>query len=123
MKRINKIETLEREKLITAILKSEINAEEHSNNNTDNDTYDGKIRGKICDIKMILGRLGDIVINKNRRKITKELYEIEKKQNLSDGKKEDIYDHLVELVNTLDKKEKYEYHDRDDLYYYGIKDI
>ena len=61
MKRINKIETLEREKLITAILKSEINAKEHNNNdnNTDNDTYDGKIRGKIHDTKMILGRLGD----------------------------------------------------------------
>ena len=63
MKRINKIETLRRKKLITAILQSEINAKEHNNNNNnnnnDNDTYDGKIRGKIHNIKMILGRLGD----------------------------------------------------------------
>ena len=34
-----------------------------------------------------------------------------------------IYDPLVELVNTLSKKETYEYHDRDDLDYYGIRDI
>ena len=62
LKRINKIETLRRKKLITAILKSEINVKEHNNNNNnnnDNDTYDGKIRGKIHNIKMILGRLGD----------------------------------------------------------------
>ena len=46
-----------------------------------------------------------------------------KKQNLSDKAKEKIYDHLVELVCTLDKKEKCKYHNRDDLDYYGIRDI
>ena len=44
-------------------------------------------------------------------------------QNLSDNEKEEIYDHLIKLVNSLNKKEKYQYHDRDDLDYYGIKDI
>ena len=72
---------------------------------------------------MILSRLGNIVTNKDRKKITKELYEIEKKENFSDKEKEEIYDHLVELVNTLNKKEKYKYNDRDDLDYYGIRDI
>ena len=38
-------------------------------------------------------------------------------------KKKKIYDNLVELVNTLNKKENYKYHDRDDLDYYGIRDI
>ena len=37
--------------------------------------------------------------------------------------KKEIHDHLVELVNTLNKKETYQYHDRDDLDYYGIRDI
>ena len=32
-----------------------------------------------------------------------------------------IYDHLVKLVRTLDKKEKYKYHD--DLDYHEIRDI
>ena len=56
---------------------------------------------------MILSRLGNTITNNDRKKIKKELYEIEKKQNLSDREKEEIYDHLVELVKTLDKKEKY----------------
>ena len=51
------------------------------------------------------------------------LYEIEKKKNLSDNEKEEIYDHLVKVVKTLNKKEKYKYHDYDDIDYYGIKDI
>ena len=72
---------------------------------------------------MILSRLGNIVTNKDRKKITKELYEIEKKENLSDKEKEKIYDNLVEIVNKLNKKEKYRYHDRDDLDYHGIRDI
>ena len=72
---------------------------------------------------MILSRLGNIVTNKDRKKITKELYEIEKKENLSDKEKEKIYDDLVELTKTLNKKEEYQYHNRNDLDYYGIRDI
>ena len=75
-----------------------------NNNNTDDDTYDDKIRGKISDIRMLLSRLRNIVTNKDRKKIEKELYETEKKENLSDKEKEEIYDHFVKLVNTLNKK-------------------
>ena len=53
----------------------------------------------------------------------RDLYEIEKKKSLSNRKKEKIYNQLVELVNTIDKKEEYKYHDCDDLDYYGIRDI
>ena len=72
---------------------------------------------------MILRRLGNTLTNKDTKKIGKELYEIEKKKNLSDKEKEKIQDHLVELVKTLDKKETYQSNDRDDLDYYGIRDI
>ena len=75
------------------------------------------------DIKIVFNRLGNIVTNKDRKKITKELYEIETNQNLSDKEKEKIYDNLIKLVNTLNKKEKYQYHDRDNLIYYGIRDM
>ena len=34
----------------------------------------------------------------------RDLYEIEKKKNLSNRKKEKIYNQLVKLVNTIDKK-------------------
>ena len=78
---------------------------------------------KKSDTRMILSRLGNTIINNNRKKIKKELYEIENKKNLSDKEKEKNYDNLVELVNKLNKKEKYKYHDRDDLDYHGIRDI
>ena len=94
-----------------------------ANVDTNDDTYDAKIRDKIGDIRVILSRLGDIVTKVDRVKIKKELYEIENEKNLLDEEKEKIYDNLVELVNKLNKKEKYRYHDRDDLDYHGIRDI
>ena len=47
--------------LIITLLKSENSAAEENlkKNNTDHDTYDDKIRGKIRDINMIFGRLGN----------------------------------------------------------------
>ena len=96
------------------------------NNNTNlnnDDTYDGKIRDKISGIRMILSRLGNTITNNDRKKIKKELYEMKNKKTLSDNEKEKNYDNIVELVNKLNKKEKYIYHDRDDLDYHGIRDI
>ena len=94
-----------------------------NNNNTDDDTYDDKVRGKRSDIRMMLSRLGNTVSNNDRKKIKRELYEIKKKKNLLKRKKLKNYDHLVELVNTLNKKKEYKRHDGDDLDYYGIRDI
>ena len=95
MRRIKNIEKLRKEELIITLLKSENSAEELNfkklfNNNTKNDTYDDKIRGKISDIRMILSKLGNMVTNKDRKEIKIELYEIEKiekKKNLQTGKK------------------------------------
>ena len=47
----------------------------------------------------------------------------QKKQNLSDNEKEKIYDHLVELANTLDKKEKHKHSDHDDLDYFRRREL
>ena len=58
-----------------------------NNDNDDDDTYDDKIRGKISDINMIFSNLGNIVTNKDWKKIKRELYVIEKKANLSNRKK------------------------------------
>ena len=129
LRRIKNSEKLTKEDLIMSPLKSESSTLEHNymkhfnNNNTNDDTYDDKIRGKITDIRMILSRLGNIVTKNDRKKIKRELYEIEKKKKLSSRKKKETYDHLFELVNTLNKKETYQYHDRDDQDYYRIRDI
>ena len=95
----------------------------NDNNNTNDDTYDNNnddtYDGKIRDIRMMLKRFGNVITKNDWKKIEKEFYEIENKKNLSDKGKEKI----VELLRTLDKKEKYKYHERDDLDYHGIRDI
>ena len=89
MRRIKNIEKLTKEELIIILLKSESNAAELNfkklfNNNTNDDTYDDKIRDKMNDIRIIPSRLGNIVDINDRKEIKTELYEIEKKKNLSD---------------------------------------
>ena len=132
MRRIKNSDKLKKESFITSLLKSESsNAERNymkqfnnnnddnnntnGDNNNDDDTYDGKIREKISDIRTILSRLGNAMTKNDRKKIKKELYEIENKKNLSDTEKEKNYDNLVELVNKLNKKEKYKHHDCDEF--------
>ena len=128
LRRIKNSDNLTKEDLIISLLKSESNPVERNymkyfNNSTNDDTYDDKIKGKINDIRIILSRLGNIVTKNDRKKIKKELYEIEKKQNLSDNEKEKIYDHLLELANKFDKKEKYKRSDHDDEDYFGINEL
>ena len=136
LKKIARLRTIKnnekstKEDLSIILLKFESSAAEQNfkklfnNNNTNDDTYDDKIRGKISDINMIFSRLGNIITKSDRKKIKKlKFYEIEKKKNLSDKEKEEVYDYLVKSVKTLNKKEKYQYHDRDHLDYYEIKDV
>ena len=120
MRRIKNYDNLTKEDLIISLLKSESNLVERNymkcfSNNIDDDTYDDKIKDKVNDIRIILNRLGNIVTQNDRKKIKKELYEIGKQQNLSDNEKEEICDHLVEFVNTLDKKEEHKHSDHDGL--------
>ena len=137
LRRIKNSDKLKKEDLIISLLNSEsnnpnvdntnivnnTNVDNDNNNTNDDDTYDSKIREKINDIRMILTRLGNIITIKDKKKIKKELYELEKKQNLSDKENKEIYDNLVKFVRTLDKKEKFKYHDRNDLDYFRIRDI
>ena len=93
MRRIKNRDKLKKEGLIISLLKSESRDAERnymkhfSNNTDDDDTYDDKIRGKISDTRMILSRLGNTLINNNRKKVKRELYEIAKKENLSEKEK------------------------------------
>ena len=48
------------------------------------------MRDKIRNINIIFSRVRNMVTNKDRKKIKKELYKIEKNQNLSDREKEDL---------------------------------
>ena len=147
LRRIKNRGKLKKDGLIISILKSESSSAERNcmkhfntianvsnnninvsnindvNNNTNDDvdgSYDGEIRDKISDIRAMLSRLGNIVTKNDREKVKKELYEIESKKDFSDKEKEKIYDNLFELVNKLNKKEKYRYNDLD-LDYHGMR--
>ena len=50
-------------------INTNVDTNNSNNTNDDDDTYDGKIRDKISDIRMILSRLGDIVTKNDREKI------------------------------------------------------
>ena len=86
LRRIKNYDNLTKEDLIISLLKSESNPVERNymkyfNNSTndDDDTYDDKIKDKINDIRMILSKLGNMLIKNDRKKIKKELYEMKKK--------------------------------------------
>ena len=53
-----------------------------------NNSANDEIKSKIDDIRLILSRLGNMVTKNDRKKIKKEFYEIEKRNNLSDNEKE-----------------------------------
>ena len=128
LRRIKNRNKLEKEDLIISLLKSQSsNAErsymkhlsnntnvdnnndtnDDSNNNTNDDNddiYDGKIRDKISDIRMILSRLGNTITSNSRKKIKKELHEIENKKNLTVKENKKNNDNLVEFVTKLYEK-------------------
>ena len=85
-----------KEGLIISLLKSERRDEEHNymkhfcnntNDDTNDHTYNVKIRDKISDIRMILSRLGNTATNNDRKKIKKRAYEIGKRKTFQIRKK------------------------------------
>ena len=97
---IKNYDNLTKEDLIFSLLKSESNPAERNYMKYFNNSTNDEIKSKINDIRLILSRLGNIVTKNDRKKIKKERYEIEKRQNLLKNEKEKIYDDLVKLANT-----------------------
>ena len=98
--------------------------------NLDIRTLDNEIKEQIDDIKQLVVRLGNLITNKERTKVTKKLHDTLKKVNntnrntrLKKREKENILIKLIEQHNSLEKKEKYMDHNYDDLQYQGIGDI
>ena len=120
---IKNYDNLTKENLIFSLLKSGNNPAERNYMKYFNNSTNDEIKSKINDIRLILSRLGNMVTKNDRKKIKKEFYEIEKRQNLSNNEKEKIYDDLVKLANTLDKKEEHKNIDHNDLDYFGIREL
>ena len=123
LRRIKNYDDLLKEDLMYTILRSEKNLLEDNYTKYININTDDKIKAKTNNIRLILARLGNIVTKKDRHKIRKELYEIEKKKRLIKTQKEKIYNRLIEIANILDKIEAYKYHNHDDLDYFRIRDV
>ena len=85
MRRIKNCDNLTKEELISSLLKSETNPVERNYMKYFNNSFNDEIKSKINDISLILSRLGNIVTRNDRKKIKKELHEIEKRNNISDN--------------------------------------
>ena len=121
--RLRGIKNLAKEDLIHTLLRSGKNLLEDSYIKYIGNNIDDEIKGKINNIRIVLAILGNIITKKDKNKFRKELYEIENKKKYTKMHKERIYSYLIELANTLDRKEEYKYSDSNDLDYFGIRDI
>ena len=74
----------------------------------------------INDTKQLLIRLENILTNKERNEITKELFESFKRINST---KENLLKRFIEQSNLLVQKERFSHTDYDDLQYRGLSDI
>ena len=69
-------------------------------------------------------KLGNILTKEERNFIRKELYKLQKnKKRFTKTQRERAYVYLIELVNTLNNKEKHQYSNFNDQDYFRIKDI
>ena len=98
--------------------------------NLDISTLDNETKEQIDDIKQLVVRLGNLITNKERTKVTKKLHDTLKKVNntnrntrLKKRKKENILIKLIEHHNSLAKKEKYMDLNYDNSRYHGLSDI
>ena len=80
-------------------------------------------KAKINSIRILATKLGNALAKEERNVSRDELYKIENKKRLSKTQRQKAYAYLIELLNTLDNKEKYQHSDHHDLDYFGIRDI
>ena len=119
---IKNYDNLTKEDLIFSLLKSESNPAERNYMECFNNNTNHEIKSKKKWYQTNTQQIRKYTEN-DRKKIKKELYEIQKRQNLSDNENKKIYDDLVKLANTFDKKEEHKHGNCDDLDYFGIREL
>ena len=89
LRKIKNYDKMSKEDLIYTLLRSEKNLWEdnHIKYTSNNINDDDGIRAKINNINIVLARLGNIIAKKDRDKIRKELYDIEKRKDSQNLKK------------------------------------
>ena len=123
LRRIKNIDNLSKEDLIYTLFRTKENIFENNYTKyTNNDTND-PIKAKINKIRITAAKLGHILTKEERNFIREKLYKLENKKRFTKSEKQRALAYLIELANTLDKKEKYQHSDHDDQDYFGIRDI
>ena len=134
LQRIKNYNTLSKEDLLYALLKSknpnDNNYITHIINTIHTSELDKETRAIIKNIREKVTRLGSILTNKESTKITKVLYESLKKINntnrntrLRKKQKERLLKRLIEQNNSLVRKERFMHTDYDDIQYQGIMEL
>ena len=111
MRRIKGYKSMSKEKLLSAL--GEPIESTGSTSNLNN--------ARIKQIREDFNKLSDRFLKPKIKEIRRNLYEIEKKENLSKSKIKEIEQNLIELEENLVKLNKY--YDYDDIEYKGIGDV
>ena len=134
LQQITNYDSQSREDLIYAWLRSKtLNEDNHISRTTsslDTSSLDNEIKEQTDDIKQLVLRLGNLLTNKERTRITTEINDILKKFNnrkpntrLRKRQKDNLVLKLIEQHNSLSEKEQYMDLNYDDLHYQGISNI
>ena len=121
MREIKNYNNLTREDLIYTLLKSE-NAQQEDNylDYLDN-ISSSDLNKRINHARVLTAKLGNILIKKERKTIRDELYRLENAK-LAKTERERAVAYLINLMRSLENKQKYHSSTYYDQNYYGIKD-
>ena len=123
LRRIKNSDNLSKEDLIYTLLRTKENLFENSYAKYINNDTNNPIKAKINKIRITTAKLGHILTKEERNFIREKLYKLENKKRFTKSEKQKALAYLMELANTLDKKEKCQHSDHDDQDYFGIRDI
>ena len=121
LREIKNYYNLTREDLIYTLLKSE-NAQQEDNylDYLDN-ISSSDLNKRINHARVLTAKLGNILTNKERKTIRDELYRLENAK-LAKTERERAVAYLINLMRSLENKQKYHSSTYYDQNYYGIKD-
>ena len=114
---------MSKEDLIYTLLIPEKNILEDNYMKYINSNTDNELHARINNARVMASKLGNILTKKERNFIRKELYKLQNKKRFTKTQRERAYVYLIELVNTLNNKEKHHYSNFNDQDYFRIKDI
>ena len=122
MREINNYNDMSREELIYILLRSKKAPQKDNYLKYLNNATNSELKKRINDVSILTAKLGNILTNKQRKTIRKELDELENKKHTK-TKKERAIAYLIKLKTTLNKKQKYRHVDHHDQTYYVVEDI